>query len=181
LLSLRDKNIYKLFISSFIMAIELIVDDALKLIQLRPEDASELFNLIDMNREHLSQYDEPTSKKYPTFESLYASIATPPDPTRLRFGIWTNSEILGSINITPLGDTGVIGYYLGSEYQGKKIMTRSVKRLVRYCFDELHLRTISADVAADNMPSRAVLFASGFSLQFSDGKRVFYEIEKQQD
>ncbi len=154
------------------MAIELIVDTELRLIEFMPQHAPAIFNLIDRNRAHLSQHGEDVSQKYPNEETVYKSIVYPKDPNSTRFGIWKENTLLGSINITVEGDAAEIGYYLGAEFQGGLVMTRSVKRVVAYGFDELRLDRIYAKVAATNMPSRAVLTRSGFNLDELNERRV---------
>ncbi|NTU46375.1 GNAT family N-acetyltransferase [Candidatus Roizmanbacteria bacterium] len=139
-------------------------DTQISLRQLTPNDAQKLFDLIDSNREHLSQFGENTAEKYPTTESVEKSILQPINPRRLRFGIWNNGNIIGSINITPLETQyrAEIGYYVGEEFTGKGYTTRAVEMLTQFGFEELRFRTIIAEVRSDNNASARVLEKAGY-------------------
>lgn len=144
------------------------------------EDAPAAFDLIDRNREHLSQFDEATASHYPNLESFQQSIGR--DPKRLRFGVWNETnELVGSINLTPTGDRpdiGIVGYYLGGEYQHKGYMQTSVKTLVDYAFKERGYTELRANVHVDNIGSASVLHASGLQLNNWGNKYLNFRIRK---
>ncbi|MFH1010515.1 MAG: GNAT family protein [bacterium] len=146
-------------------SLELVVDKELVLRQFSLQDTDQIFSLIDRNREHLSHFGDTTAEKYPNLETVYASIDSPPNPSRLRLGIWASGTLVGSINLTPNNHvhSAEIGYYLGQEFQGKRYMTRTIKRLVRYGFEDLGLHEIWARVSVGNLASAAVLLGSGFT------------------
>jgi len=141
-------------------------DGKLSLIQFTPKDAQEIFELIDRNREHLSQNNEDTAKKYPTLESVEESILHPTNPNRLRFAIRDSQGVfLGSINLTPEKDNpqkGEIGYYLGKEATGKGYATQAVNLLTDYAFDKLNYQELYGIVAITNDPSKKVLQKAGY-------------------
>ncbi|MFH1071888.1 MAG: GNAT family protein [Nanoarchaeota archaeon] len=138
------------------------IDSHLSLVRFRPSDAPAIFSLIDRNREHLSQFGDTTLRKYPAESNVLESIVNPIRPNRHRFGIWDGNTLVGSVNIEFIEGLAEVGYYLGQEFQGKKYMTKAVKRIVQYGFEQLGLDEIIAETANLNMPSRAVLFAAGF-------------------
>jgi len=160
-----------------IKPIELIVDSEIKLIRLRPQDAHIMFALIDRNREHLSQFGESTALKYPAEDVVYESIIDSANPFRLRFGIWTSQNFVGSINITP--DNGSskaeTGYYLGKEFTGKGYTIRSLNRIVQYAFNDMQLLEVYARVNKENTASKKVLERAGFrQVEFKAGKETLY-------
>lgn len=55
-----------------------------------------------------------------------------------------------------------LGYWMGAEYAGKGIMTRSVALLLPFVFDTLRLHRLEAACLPDNTASRRVLFSNGF-------------------
>ena len=134
--------------------------------QFTPEDAGEIFNLIDRNRDHLSQFGDDTAGKYPTHDSVKDSIENPKNPDRLRFTIRNKErQLVGSINITPDKKNpkqAEIGYYLGSEFQKKGYMKRALEVLLDYGFQNLGYDTIYGDVVDDNVASVKTLLACGF-------------------
>ncbi len=147
------------------MTLELKIDEEITLRQFGVADAGAIFDLIDRNRDHLSQHNDDTAGKYLSVGSVLKSIASPANPERLRLGIWAGDDFAGSINLTPLnGSTSFeVGYYLGSEFQGRGYMTRAVKKIVEYAFSEKKASHVFADVHPDNTASMAVLERTGFS------------------
>lgn len=55
-----------------------------------------------------------------------------------------------------------LGYWLGVDRTGTGLMTRSVKALIPFCFDELRLHRIEAACMPDNLSSLRVLEGCGF-------------------
>ena len=49
-----------------------------------------------------------------------------------------------------------IGYWLGESFEGKGIMTKSVKRMLTYAFKELQLHKVEIRCAEGNRRSQAV-------------------------
>lgn len=131
-------------------------------------DSEEIFQLIDRNRGHLSQFGDDTAQKYPTLESVRGSIERPKNPKRLRFGIRNKEGILaGSINLTPDEDNperAEIGYYLVAEFQGKGYVTRAVETLTDYGFDHLGYKAIYGVVNKDNIRFARVLRDTGYRI-----------------
>lgn len=57
-----------------------------------------------------------------------------------------------------------IGYWIGRAFWGKGYAVESVKRMVRFAFDEVGLERVWGAVLIDNTPSRRVLERVGFKL-----------------
>lgn len=58
-----------------------------------------------------------------------------------------------------------IGYELHSSYWRKGIMSEAVSAVLRFCFDELGLHRLEADVVEGNAASAALLKKAGFTLE----------------
>lgn len=148
-------------------------DDVIILKPFTLADVKEIFELIDRNRDHLSQNGEDTAEKYPTLESVEKSISNPSNPKRLRFAIRNfEGELVGSINLTPLDSKpkkGEIGYYLGGEFTGKGYASRAVEALTNYGFNNLGYEEIFGMVANTNIPSLNVLKKAGYK---ETGKQI---------
>ena len=146
--------------------IEILVGSTgIRLKQFIVSDSQAIFQLIDKNRNHLSQFGDTTAEKYKTIESVEESISNPKNPDRLRFGIWDNGVLVGSVNLTPDEDDktkGEIGYYLGSEFTGKGYMIKAVTTLAEFAFKNLQYKEIYGIVHAENIASQSVLRKSGF-------------------
>lgn len=152
--------------------IEIEGQDGLKLRQLIWADARDYFELIDYDRAHLSQYGDDTAKKYDTYGKVLDSIVNPKNPSKLRFGIWQDETMVGSIGLTPEAERNAeIGYWIGKEHIGHGHATEAVKTLTQFAFDQLGLELLYAKVAADNKPSDRVLKKSGYRLAVIDTQK----------
>ena len=55
-----------------------------------------------------------------------------------------------------------IGYVLSKQYWGRGLMPEAVRRLIRYCFEDLKLDAVTCAHFASNKQSRRVIEKSGF-------------------
>lgn len=53
------------------------------------------------------------------------------------------------------------GYALGKDFWGKGFMTEAVRGLLRFCFEELKVKSVSAQCSKDNVASSKVLQKAG--------------------
>ena len=80
-----------------------------------------------------------------------------------------NSKMVGTVGFVKWdkeNKTGEIGYALSQEYWGKGIITEAVKEIVKFGFDKMELKKITAHCISENLASEKVLLKSGFN---SDG------------
>lgn len=160
--------------------LELNVEPGLVLRQFTLVDVDAIFRLIDRSRLHLSQHSDRTAEKYSRVEDVSESIASPRNLNRLRMGIWSHGAMVGSINLTPETELSAeVGYYLGRDFQGRGFMTKAVRRIITYAFEERGLQELFARVSESNTPSIAVLERTGFRCEErkSSGELV-YSLQK---
>ncbi len=102
---------------------------------------------------------------------------------RTVFAMATAQEAIGSIGLAPGQDvhryTAELGYWLAEPFWGRGIVTRAVRAMVEYAFQELGLRRVFAEPYATNPASARVLEKAGFTLEgrmragaFKDGRVV---------
>lgn len=158
------------------------VNSRIFLKQLVVSDSIDIFRLIDRDRNHLSQFGDDTSQKYLTFEDVVNSIAHPKNPNRLRFAMKDREGVfMGVVNLTPdSGDPhrGEIGYYIGSEFQGKGFTSESVVLLCDFAFTQLGYNTIDAVVHPENKASQRVLEKVGFKKSGKRDKRILFVLTR---
>jgi RimJ/RimL family protein N-acetyltransferase len=145
--------------------IEIEGPSSLSLKQFTLEDAQTIFDLINADREHLSQFGDETADKYKTEEDVLRSIEEPANPNKLRFGIWDDTSMVGSINITTskhYGGIAEIGYWVGAEHTGHHYAHRATEILTKYAFENLGIDRIMATVAIGNDASMKTLERAGF-------------------
>ena len=94
-----------------------------------------------------------------------------------RFVIANDKEAIGEIGVVIQPDvhlyTAEIGFWIGEPYWGNGLMTQAVSWMVEYCFSELGLKRIFADVMEYNIASQKVLQKCGFELEGIFRKNIY--------
>jgi ribosomal-protein-serine acetyltransferase len=153
------------------MNFPLIVDDELQLHPVCCEHAEPLFMLVDENRDYLARW-LPFPPLIKSVDDIAAFIDKSVDG-------WENKELIACLIVylgKPAGiisfnkilkplEKAEIGYWLAEPLQGKGIVTRACKRIIRFGFDELKLSKIEIRAARHNQPSRAVCERLGATLE----------------
>lgn len=141
--------------------------DRLVLRPLNIEDANEVFLLRSndsvnkyLGRNKVSVIDEAInfiekiSNAIAKNESLYWAITTK-----------GNNFLIGTIclfSIDIIKDRAEIGYELMPEFQGKGYMQESISAVIRFAFDTLKIKTITATLTPDNSKSISILKRNNF-------------------
>jgi len=73
--------------------------------------------------------------------------------------------VVGLLNVDWRNKQGTIGYWMGSEYWGKGLMTDAVRLILSFGFESLKLHKIHASLFEENVSSRRVLEKCGFKLE----------------
>ncbi|MFN8576581.1 MAG: GNAT family protein [Candidatus Sericytochromatia bacterium] len=147
------------------------IDEDISLKQLEKEDAIFLFELVNSNREYLKKWLPwlDTNKTIQDTEK-FINISTEKYNGNKGFelGIWLKNEIVGVIGIHEINwDKGqtAIGYWIGEKYQGKGLVSKSVKFILDYCFTELELKKVYIRAAIQNTKSRNIPERLGFKFE----------------
>ncbi|MCS3801949.1 GNAT family N-acetyltransferase [Niastella sp. OAS944] len=150
------------------MNIKLKVDDDLVLHLLDYPHAETLYQLVKANRQHLREWlpwvDQMRSvddfKKY-----INSSKQRYANHTEMGYVIMADSVMAGRIglyNIDVFNKNASIGYWLGKEWEGKGIITRSCKAVIDEGFKRLKLNRIEIRAALENFKSQAIPQRLGF-------------------
>ena len=144
------------------------IDDDIELKILETQDAEILFALIERNRLFLRQW-LPWVDTNSTKTHTENFIQTSQDQYQLNFGfqcgIWYKDMLAGIIgfhNIDWMNKNVEIGYWLGEEFQGHGIITKSCRILVDYAFSMYHLHRVQIRCATGNKKSVAIIERLGF-------------------
>jgi RimJ/RimL family protein N-acetyltransferase len=94
---------------------------------------------------------------------------TTTEQSQLEFCVEIDGAAVGGIGVHPgqqeRRHTASIGYWLGEQFWGRGIMTEAVTTVTDFCFENLPLRRISAEVFANNPASARVLEKAGFTFE----------------
>ena len=150
------------------------VTEEITLKKLIPEDSVNYFDLLDKNRDHLSQYGDITANKYPNEESVFQSIINPINPRKIRFGIWVNDTFVGMVGLTPLQHRSCeTGGWTGKEFcrKGYGVITRTA--LAKYAIEKLGYKRVIAKTHPKNAPSQGMLIKAGYRRTYR-AKEFYY-------
>lgn len=145
------------------------VDGEIELRAYTPRDARALFEVIDANRDHLRPWMgwvDTTRAPRDLRGFIGRAVSHRRRGTGLPMGIWYRGALVGTAGFNridwPDGKTE-IGYWLARDLQGRGIVTRTCRALVRLAFDRLGLNRVEIQVAPENRRSRAVPRRLGFT------------------
>lgn len=168
----------------------LAVDSQIGVRTLHPDDAEELFKLLERNRSRLCPWIDPSSlpetaeaTRIYTIECYFGSLDPltaidtpyidevqpyfpPPDPP-MEMGIWFCGDLAGVISLSILEDShraAEFGYWIDGEHEGKGIVTRCVHALMEYAIDNMGMERFVIGCALNNPRSRAVSERLGYRL-----------------
>jgi len=147
---------------------EIRVNNDISLELLREDHAQELFELTDLNREHLREWLpwlDFTKSASDTKKFIETTIEQYKNNQGPQFALKYNGVLCG-VNgfhkIDTLHKNGAIGYWLSKSYSGKGIVTKSTKELTKIGFEEYSLHKIEIHCAEGNEKSRAIAERLGF-------------------
>jgi ribosomal-protein-serine acetyltransferase len=150
---------------------DLVVDGELKLVPRRPDDAREVYALIDAHRTALTEWltwiDATFSvedvRRYARFAQAQFEQSSGFD-----YSVCENGAIAGGIGLYHLDWTSRmahIGYWLAPTARGRGLITRATRALTTWAFTEHNLHRIEIRCVVENAKSRAVAERLGYSLE----------------
>lgn len=135
-----------------------------------PDDAEELTEYYIRNKEHLKSFEPTRDNNFYTYETqreiLLESYRQLMSGVGSDLGIYIDDKLIGKIKISNIVygvfKSGIVGYSIDKEYEGKGYMTEAVKLTLDYAKNYLDLHRLEASILTDNMRSKGVLLACGF-------------------
>lgn len=145
------------------------IDDKMMLKMLDLRDAERLFNLTVGSKETLREwlpFIDYTKSVEDTQSFIQSTMKQFADNNGFQAGIWYDGKIAGVIGFHQINwsnKSTSIGYWLGNDYVGLGLMTKSVKAFVDYALNELELNRVEIRAAVENRKSRAIPERLGFT------------------
>ncbi len=144
------------------------IDENIKLELLLEKHAEGLFNAIDRNREHLSEF-LPWVNNMNAVSDIKNYIASCQvlhnEQKEISFTILLNGSACGRIGLhhwNRQNNTAAIGYWLTKDSLGKGIIVRACEALIKYGFTNMELHRIEIKAATANLTSQAIPEKLGF-------------------
>jgi ribosomal-protein-serine acetyltransferase len=151
--------------------IKIKVRNELVLWQIHTSDSAEIFEVIDKQRDYLNRwlpFVEATRKLEDTVSFVESIMNLPDERCEFVFVIRNEGNFAGLIGLKGsdiINRKTEIGYWLSRHYQGKGIMTGSVRELCRYTFNELRFNRIQIKCAVGNLQSKKIPKRLGFHFE----------------
>ncbi|ABS23563.1 GNAT family N-acetyltransferase [Bacillus cytotoxicus] len=146
------------------------VDDEIELQLLEKHHKEELYQLINQNRNHLRRWLPwvDGTKSADAYDDIFPRwLKKFAEGGGFESGIRYKGKLVGMVSIHPVSwekKAASLGYYLAEEAEGKGIITRSVKAVLRYGFEDLKLNKMEIHCGVQNKKNRAVPERLGFRL-----------------
>ncbi len=143
----------------------------IELIQLTLLDATTIFEAVDSQRDYLGKwlpFVAFTKEIKDTENFVNAVVNTPKDEIEYTFTIKVKNEFAGLIALKDtdrLNKKTEIGYWLSEKFQKQGIVTKSVKKLCGFAFNNLNLNRIQIKCAVGNKSSINIPKRLGFTFE----------------
>ena len=146
------------------------VDAEIQLRLLEERHAEAYLALIERNRERLRAWIAVDAYEGPVEvlrDYLRKRLLQFVEGDGYHLGIWCQDDLVGLLDyrLNRRQQTAELGYWLDVAQQGKGVVTRACRTMVRHAFEVHHLQKVVISCAADNLRSRAVAERLGFTLE----------------
>lgn len=144
------------------------IDHDIVLSPLTQDDAQEYAALVTSNRERLVRW-LPYYGRLTSAARFHRYLESIGNATKRRlwvdFGIRVEGELSGSIaihHIDPLNAVGDVGYWIGSRFSRRQIMSRVLPVAAEIAFRDFAVHRLQLITDVDNVASRIVAERAGF-------------------
>lgn len=138
---------------------------------IQEKDAWRICDFVVSNEERLKDYFPKTLEQNlnPTLSKFFVTKMTKKFVACEEFLFVikenTNRTIIGLVYVKEIDKetkTSELAYSIGYQYEGKGIMTASIKNLLPWCFDDVKLETLQIIVHTSNIGSKKIAEYNGF-------------------
>ena len=139
--------------------------DGVEIRVLEPDDAQEIFDLVDIERDRLRPWMpwvDPTTS--PTDVRTFIEGARASGGLE-GLGLFAQGAYVGGLGlrVEDRHADAELGYWIGSAYEGRGLVTLACRALIDHAFGELGLHRVTICAATGNVRSRAIPERLGFT------------------
>ncbi len=141
----------------------------LRMLELR--HAQTFLDFIEANSDHLGVYlgwGESIKTLEDAERFIKRGIARYAEDALPWVGIWLEGQMVGGLLFFPLDrmvNSTEIGYWLGANVTGRGLMSKAIKAMLEFVFEELKINRLVLHTDVRNQASRAVAKRLGFKLE----------------
>ena len=138
------------------------IEENLLLRSYQPDDAQELFSVINNSRQHLHpwlEWVDKTTRQEHSLQFIRQSMHHLHTQEALALGIFYNNKLVGGIGMHQWEQQtkkAQLGYWITKEYEGKGIINKCLSGFVTYLFDKIGLNKIEIHFISGNKRSAKV-------------------------
>lgn len=147
--------------------LELPVEDNITLRQLRPEEASSVYAIVDANRDHLQRWlawVNGTNSEKDVADFIEVTLEKRRKGTEYGYAICLDGVPVGHMSLMYIHEEPEIGYWVSSEVAGQGIVTKAAQALTDFGIKTLGLQKIVIRVNPENIASNRVAEKLGYTL-----------------
>ena len=163
-----------------------IATDRLILTTLRTDQAAAMLDYAIRNQEHLKSWSPPappnlyTLIRWQQAIEKYARAFENGSAARFRLSPREQADlVIGSIGFSQIFRgpfcSGVLGYQIDRECEGRGLMSEALRAAMRYMFEEQKLHRIAANYRPENVRSGRLLATLGFQIEGYAKKYLFID------
>lgn len=139
---------------------------------IRPSDSKELMKYYIRNKKHLEEYEPDRDESFYTEENQRKKATTEYinyiKEKTIETGIFIDQNLIGIMKVYNIINgsinSGVIGYSIDEEYQGRGYMKQALMLFLKYLFNEAGFHRIEASTIISNKRSINLLKSCNFEL-----------------
>lgn len=145
------------------------IDEEISMRMLAARDANDLYHLIEQSRDHLREWLPWVNQINSIADCLLFikdGFQVHAEQTALTAGVFYQDKLVGIAGYNYFdweNRITQIGYWLGARFQGQGVMTRVVRFLTDYAFQELKLNKVEIKIAYENDKSRKIPIRLGYT------------------
>ncbi len=151
--------------------VSILIDDELLLRSFEPEDAQELFRVVEASREHLRPWlpwVDMSTKPEHSLQFIQQSKTQQHNQVGIALGIIYNRHIIGSMGMHNWDHTlkkAQLGYWITKEYEGKGIIQKCLAAFIDFLFNKAGLNKVEIHFMVNNHRSARVAEQAGFKVE----------------
>jgi ribosomal-protein-serine acetyltransferase len=143
------------------------VDDDLNLVLLQSCHAEALFQLYERNRSRFELWMPYLSHQHSAADTrtfILEWLARFGNERGVLCGMWHGGALAGEVSVRIRDtDNASLAYVIDKDFEGRGLVTRSVRAITQYAFDVWKQRRIELRCSPENLRSQAVAERAGFT------------------